>query len=251
MCKIIVMLFSFSLLFGFQNVAVAEPLPVSTSDYCIVTHVVRNGETLTKIAQNFGVPIESILSSRFNSALARRNNPNLIFVDEKIAIPLPATTAVKSVPIAPKVATSSTETTPAVSPTETFLKEGMPYVKIAFLLAVFTSVELFLFGVYFLVRDWRNKNTSEGKAANQVYGPEKAVSCMQGVTSAEGIIETLGEARVKDLVLAMHMPIVIDEKGNQVLLCNISRFMQNEKLKMFQGGLVKDLSRNIKTLGEA
>jgi len=245
------MLFSFSLLFGFQNVAVAEPLPVSTSDYCIVTHVVRKGETLTKIAKNFGVPMESILSSRFNSALAERNNPNLIFMDERIVIPFPATAAVKSVPLAPKVmASETTETTSVVSPTETFLNEGMSYVKIAFLLAVFMSVELFLFGVYFLVRDWRNKTPSEGKAANEVHGQEKCVSCMQGITSAEGIIEALGEARVKDLIHAMHLPIVIDEKGNQVLLCNIDSLMQNEKLKMLQGGLVKDLSRNIKMLGE-
>ncbi|MGB2580801.1 MAG: LysM domain-containing protein [Minisyncoccia bacterium] len=239
MCKMIVVVL-LSLLFGFSNVAIAETLPVSTNE-CIVTHVVKKGETLTKIAKNFGVSIDSILSPRINAALVERNNPDLIFVNERIQVALPAV-AVKSVPVVPEVTTGTT----AEAGLDVVENEGMQYVKIAFFLAVFTAVELFLLGVYLLARDWRSRTTSEGTVDHEADDAKK-----EGMTSADGIIEALGEARVEDLVLAMHMPIAIDEKGNQVLLCNIERFMQNEARKLrLQGGLVKDLSRNIKTLGE-
>ena len=49
---------------------------------------VRRGDNLTKIENIFGVKKSVLLSAVLNPELAKRNNPDLIFVGEKIKIPL-------------------------------------------------------------------------------------------------------------------------------------------------------------------
>lgn len=90
MCRYAPLCVLMVLTLAFSNFSRAESVSTrSYEQFVPIPHVVLKGETLSKIADNFDVPMRRILSPRFNVVLAKRNNPNRIYAGETVMIPLP------------------------------------------------------------------------------------------------------------------------------------------------------------------
>jgi len=192
----------------------------------MLEYKVTKGDNLTKIEKRFGVKKSGLLSAVLNPKLAERNNPDLIFVGEKIKIPLygivpissPGTAALPSLSDEMVMMTKAeyarmesnqariAELTKSLEYEESRNGPELLSIIIAMLIAL-------TFLILWMIENAKNTNLREESANKET----KSAASLEN-SSPEEILALLRTVRWQELIMVNDMTLACDENGSPMTL---------------------------------